>query len=376
MAETMDKEVSYLDMSDEDLLKLDPNNLPTSSDQEVTEEVKDEAKAEDTSDATAVEVADAEKEEDSAAGDDANPVADAVTEEKTEATAEVETADEGKTAEVVIDYKAEYERLMKPFKANGREIAVDNIDDAVTLMQMGANYNKKMAALKPNLKLMKMLENNGLLSEDRINFLIDVEKKSPAAIAKLVKDSGIDLMDLDTEKASSYTPKTYAVDEREIALDDVIEDIKETSTYSRTLDIVSNKWDGASKQVIASTPALLKVINDHVERGVYDIISKEVEKERVFGRLSGVSDIDAYRQVGDAIQAKGGFNHLGHQEKTTAKAPVVVQPKAKVVDDTLKDKKRAAGSVKPAVSSQVAKDFNPLALSDAEFSKLAQSKFL
>ena len=370
MAETMDKEVSYLDMSDEDLMKLDPNNLPTSSDQEVKEEVKDETKAEDTSDAPAVEVADAEKEEVSETGDVVDAAPDAATETKTE------DAPEAETTEVVIDYKAEYERLMKPFKANGREIAVDNIDDAVTLMQMGANYNKKMAALKPNLKLMKMLENNGLLSEERINFLIDVEKKSPTAIAKLVKDSGIDLMDLDTEKASSYTPKTYAVDEREIALDDVIEDIKETSTYSRTLDIVSNKWDGASKQVIASTPALLKVINDHVERGVYDIISKEVEKERVFGRLSGVSDIDAYRQVGDAIQAKGGFNHLGHQEKTTAKAPVVVQPKAKVVDDTLKDKKRAAGSVKPAVSSQIAKDFNPLALSDAEFSKLAQSKFL
>ena len=244
-------------------------------------------------------------------------------------------------------------------------------------MQMGANYSKKMAALKPNLKLLKLLENNGLLNEERISFLIDVEKKNPSAINKLVKDSGIDPMDLDAEKAGDYKPNTYSVDDREMELEAVLEEIQDTPTYARTLEVVSKVWDGQSKQVIASSPQLLKVINDHMNSGIYDLISKEIENERVFGRLKGLSDIEAYRQVGDSIQARGGFAHLGRQGQQTSDKPVVVTPKPKMVDEAkLRDKKRAASSTKPAApSSQIAKDFNPLALSDEEFSKAASLKY-
>jgi hypothetical protein len=375
MAELAERK-DYLDMSDEELMKIDPstipNDEPTVEVEAVADEVED-APEQDTSEAVAEEVAapdDEDKEEvadKEDASNDAKDPADKAPEPK---------EDEAKKDEVVVDYKAEYERLLTPFKANGREIAVQNIDDAISLMQMGANYNKKMAALKPNLKLMKMLENNGLLSEEKISFLIDVEKKSPSAINKLVKDSGLDPMDLDTDKTGDYTPKTYAVDDREMELDTVLDSLQESPSYTRTLDIVTNKWDGASKQVIASMPQLLTVINDHVERGIYDTIMKEVERERVFGRLSGMADIDAYRSTGDAIQARGGFNSLGHQGKAAPTAPVVIQPKAKANDDVLKDKKRAAGGSKPAASSQVNKDFNPLSMSDEEFGKLAQSKYI
>jgi hypothetical protein len=279
-----------------------------------------------------------------------------------------------------VDFEAEYKRLLAPFKANGREISVGSVDDAIVLMQMGANYNKKMAALKPNLKLMKLLENNGLLSEEKIGFLIDLEKKNPAAINKLVKDSGIDPMDLDAEKASGYKQTAYTVDDREIELDTVLDELQGTPSYNRTLEIVSTKWDGASKQVIAGNPQLLKVINDHVSAGIYDVISQEIERERVFGRLSGLSDIEAYRQVGDALHAKGAFTSLAkgsspNQEKP-ATPPVVVTPKPKVEDDTLKDKRRAASSTRPAAPTSAPKDFNPLALSDEEFTKLVNKQFL
>ena len=248
-------------------------------------------------------------------------------------------------------------------------------------MQMGANYNKKMAGLKPNLKLMKLLENNGLLSEERISYLIDLEKKNPAAINKLVKDSGLDPMDLDAENASNYTPNTYTVDDREMELDTVLDSIQDSPSYNRTLDIVSSKWDGASKQVIAGSPQLLKVINDHVSSGIYDTIVKEVERERVFGRLNGLSDIDAYRQVGDAIQARGGFNALVQGSSPTPAKPLTapganVTKPSQAEQDKLKEKRRAASSTKPAGSGNVVKEFNPLSMSDEEFSKSVNAKYL
>lgn len=276
---------------------------------------------------------------------------------------------------VVVDYKAEYERLLKPFKANGRDVSVASVDDALSLMQMGANYNKKMAGLKPSLKILKLLENNGLLDENKLSFLIDLEKKDPLAINKLVQDSGLNPMDLDAEKAGEYRPKTRSVDEREMELDTVLDDIQSTPTYTRTLEVVSKKWDGPSKQIVAAQPQLLKVINDHMSSGIYDLITTEIDRERMFGRLDGLSDIDAYRKVGDAIQARGGFNAVGSSQARSPAAPVVVLPKPKVEDEALKNKRRAASSATAVAPAAPAKDFNPLGLSDEEFAKQAAPRF-
>lgn len=274
-----------------------------------------------------------------------------------------------------VDYKAEYERLLKPFKANGRDVSVASVDDALSLMQMGANYNKKMAGLKPSLKILKLLENNGLLDENKLSFLIDLEKKDPLAINKLVQDSGLNPMDLDAAKAGEYRPKTRSVDEREMELDTVLDDIQSTPTYTRTLEVVSKKWDGHSKQIVAAQPQLLKVINDHMSSGIYDLITTEIDKERMFGRLDGLSDIDAYRKVGDAIQARGGFDGVGSSPTKSPAAPVVVQPKPRVEDEALKNKRRAASSATAVAPAAPAKDFNPLGLSDEEFAKQAAPRF-
>ena len=371
--ETTTAQVDYLAMSDEEIMNAVAPVEPVAVVEETNEEVQPEAAATE----TVTEVAEQNNEEEegnTGTSDAATETKTEVAEEKTEAEKQEEKAEKETQA---VDYEAEYKRLLAPFKANGREIQVKSVDDAVALMQMGANYNKRMAALKPNLKMLKLLENNGLLSEEKISYLIDLEKKNPAAINKLVKDSGLDPMDLDAEKAGEYKPKIHSVDDREIDLDTVLDEIQETPTYTQTLEIVSKKWDGASKQTIASTPQLLKVINDHVANGIYDLINQEVERERMFGRLNGLSDIEAYRRVGDAINARGGFNHLVSNQGKPNQEPVVVQPKPKApADDKLNEKRRAASSTKPAnVSTAAASDFNPLALSDEEFSKLAEIRF-
>jgi hypothetical protein len=374
------QESSYLGMSDEEIMNaVIPTDVSTENEESEEEQQEESSDNEDsgteTQEAQESETEDADDEDaDKASEEEAG-------DQEQETEAKDKKPDEKKPDEQAIDYEAEYKRLLAPFKANGREIAINSVDDAISLMQMGANYNKKMAALKPNLKLMKMLEHNGLLNDEKISFLIDLSKKNPDAINKLVKDSGIDPMDLDAEKAGAYKQSTYTVDDREIELDTVLDEIQETPSYARTLEIVSTKWDGASKQIVAQQPQLLKVINDHVQNGIYDLISKEIESERVFGRLNGLSDLEAYRQVGDMIQARGGFNHLFqgsslNQGQPTARPAVVAPKPSKADEDKLKDKRRAASSTKPAASSSLPKDFNPLALSDEEFSKLVNNKLL
>ena len=390
------EERSILEMSDEEIANLDPATFnqganeslesdPVNADPEpVTDETTDEESGEDSGAGLQGQSADSDTSNKdgtgSTDGEDAkSPEAGAVNEAKgnEESNPKPNAAQSSEVVEQPVDYEAAYKQLTAPFKANGREIQVQSVEDAVSLMQMGANYNKKMAALKPNLKLMKLLENNGLLNEEKLSFLIDLEKKNPEAIGKLIKDSGVDPLDLDASKAGDYKPPRHTVDDRELELDAVLDEIQETPSYTRTLDVVSNQWDGASKNVIANSPQVLKVINSHVQSGVFDVIIKEVEREKMFGRLSGLSDIEAYRQVGDAIQARGGFDHLVPQGQRTQSKPAVVQPKPKMGDEgKRRDKRLAAGTSQPAVPSKSNSEFNPLSLSDDEFSKVVNQRFL
>jgi hypothetical protein len=388
-----DEAKSYLEMSDEDFLKLptpsmedfSAESVEPANDEDADETPEDSAvgdTAEDAEDEAAEGAADAADEDEGNDGEAPEETSDAKPEVNKTDVVNTEVQGDQKDAppeaSVEVDYKTEYEKVFAPFKANGRDITVKTAEDAVSLMQMGANYNKKMAALKPNLKLLKMLEKHELLDEAKLSYLIDLDKKNPDAINKLVKDSGLDPMDFDAEKASEYKPKTYQVDERELELDTVLGDLKDSPSYTRTLEVVGNKWDAASRQVIADTPQLLKVINGHITSGVYDIINQQVEQDRTFGRLDSLTDIEAYRKVGDAIQARGGFDHLGLSQgkQTPPKGTIVTPPKPKADSVELRDKKRAASSTKPAAAKSEAKEFNPLAMSDEEFSKQGIDKFL
>lgn len=407
-------EQNYLEMSDEDILKMAAPAVAAAPAETAEETEAREQRARDAAGrfvsttpavegAAADDAGDQDEEEQDAAEDTTGAAGDSqAAEVEADATAKESEGEQGnegnagaKTGEqpaateakpaadepAAVDYKAAYERITAPFKANGRDIQVKSVDDAIALMQMGANYQKKMAALKPNLKLLKALENNDLLSEEKLGFLIDLSRKDPGAIQKLVSESGIDPMEFDAEKAKAYRQNTYAVDDREIELDTVLDELKDSPTYTRTLGVVSNKWDRRSKEVIREHPQLLSVIDSHVASGIYDIISNAVEQERILGRLKGVSDLEAYRLVGDSIQAKGGFNHLAPaqpgQGQAKPAAPAVVAPKPKpVANGALNDKRRAASSTKPAApSSTFPADFNPLAMSDEEISRMTAPKF-
>ncbi|WP_225784517.1 hypothetical protein [Xenophilus sp. Marseille-Q4582] len=275
-----------------------------------------------------------------------------------------------------IDYEAEYKRLMAPIKAAGKEIQLKSIDDAISLVQKGVGFTARMAALKPHLKLLKLLENNGLMSEERISYLIDLNNKNPGAINKLVQESGIDPMDISAEKASEYKQTAYAVDDRELELDMVLDEIKDSPAYTQTLKVIGSQWDAASKRQIADAPQLIQIINTHIERGIYDLIAKEVENEKLFGRLNGLSDIEAYRQVGDRLNASGAFAHLVAPTSAQAGKREVTPPQPKRDEGKVKDLKRAASSTKSTANKAPAAEFNPLAMSDAEFEKLASSQYL
>jgi len=377
------EEVNILDLPDDEINDAIAAELARLDSEEVVETVEATDDNEDDDDTQSDDVN--EETDDEAEGTGTVPEADSDEDSSDDTDTTESPTDDGSrdTTEAdvdskeEIDYKVQYEELLSPFKANGKDIKVDTVEDARSLMQMGANYNKKMAALKPNLKLVKMLDNHGLLDEGKLSYLIDLSKKDPEAVKKLVKDSGLDPLDIDTDNIA-YRPNTYNVSDNEVALDGILDDIRDTSTFNTTIDIIGNKWDEASKDMIAKDPSIIKVINEHVGSGIYKKVSEVVERERILGRLSGLSDIEAYKQVGDAINANGGFGDpvqaTQTQPQSTSKSNSVNKAN-NPVDPKLANKRKAAGSTK-SKPSKAKPEFDVLNMSDEEFEKMSASKFV
>jgi len=226
-----------------------------------------------------------------------------------------------------------------------------------------------------------MLQKADLLSEEKINFLIDVASKKPEAISKLVKDAGIDPLDISVEKAGDYKPGNHRITREEQALDEVFDALDGQKGFDRTLEVIGKQWDDASRALIAQNPKALQDITQHIQAGVFDAVIAKVERERAFGRLTGLSDVEAYRQVGMAMMESGELAHLTgkatQSSQQAAPAKVVADPNPKKADEDDRRKKRQAASPTRAAapSSKLPADFNPLAMSDEELLKLDISKF-
>jgi len=267
-----------------------------------------------------------------------------------------------------FDYESAYKKVSEPFKANGVDMQVKDPNDMIKLMQMGANYQKKMAQMKPNLKMIKMLENNGLLDEAKLSNLIDISKKDPKAVAKLIKESGIDPLDIDTDSNVDYKPTDYSVTDKEYNLDRVLDEIKDTETFSKTIDVLTKQWDDPSKTAISDNPDIIGIINTHMSNGVFDKVNTLMQQEKTLGNLKGVSDVEAYKQVAEYMYDQGLLRtETGSSPQGTSK---VSSETDKSQANAERDKKRkAVAPVKQTTTKKAPAEKDFLGLSDEEFMK-------
>ena len=254
-----------------------------------------------------------------------------------------------------FDYKAGYEELMAPFKAAKREIKLDNIDDARRLMQMGVDYNRKMQILKPYQKVLKTLEKNKLLDESRLNFLIDLDKGKPEAIQRLLTDKKVDPLSLSDEESSEYKPTDHMMDDRELAFNEVMDELRDSPTFVDTMEAITKNMDTASRQVLVDTPPLIRILDEHMQHGIFNKIQDAVASERLMGRLVGLSDLEAYKAVGDRMLAAGEFANSKPQRQGRPDLPPnqdSAQDSKPVAKSQVKDRKRAASPPKGTASGK------------------------
>ena len=389
-------------MTDEDFLKMEvPSDTaaPEKTPEELVAEQAAQAQAQVDADAAAAVQAQADA--DAAAAEDATKaqpgeitVPDAAILDQTKTPEELAAkvakaeADKNKTPEQLaqekveadakakntppageVDYKATHEQIMAPFKANGKTMQVKSVEEAIQLMQMGANYTRKMQELQPHRKTLLMLENNGLLDEGKLSFLIDLDKKNPEAIKKLLQDAKIDPLEVDLEKKSTYQEGNHKVSDEEAQFRLVLDELNSNPVGRETLQTINSTWDQASKEVLWKQPEVMSTINAQRENGVYARISAEVERRRTLGQIQvGVPFLEAYRVVGDELHKAGAFNDL-FKPKASAVAPVATR--AAMPKPTGLDPKAEAAAVHRGSPSKTTSPLEAMQkASDDEFLKM------
>lgn len=313
-------------MSDEDFQNIDPTKLsnddtpvdiePTDVEAPVAEQVEevahveveqptDEVPAEQASDAVPNEAAG--EAEGAHAGTEQNAGGEATETKETEATPAVEASTE----------KAFFDKVTSEFNANGKAFKIDNAEDVVSLMQKGLNYNQKMAAMKPGMKVLKALQERGIESVEDLGFLLDLQAKNPEAIARLVQESGVDAYELNEEKAQNYQPSVPQVSDELINFEMTAKAL-EGNPHFDTVVTQLRTYDDQTRKEIFTKPQLLNVLTEHVQNGYYDKICARLEQEQAVGRLQGMPFLQAYDTVGQAM--------FGAQPNPTTEQAVEVKP--------------------------------------------------
>lgn len=231
-------------------------------------------------------------------------VVDEVTEEEvvTDSEPEVEVADEEPAEVDEQTENTEDEELpeitetpVHKFKANGKEYSFtpeEMMEQFPKIFGQAMDYTKKTQALKPWRKTIDAIE-SAKLGHDDINLMIDVFKGDKNAIAELIKRTGVDTLDLDTEN-SKYVPKDYGRDDTALAIKDIVDEISADKEYETTHRILSKEWDERSFSELTKDPELIRLLHVDVKSGMYDKVQPIAEKMKVFDR-GRQSDLDYYK---------------------------------------------------------------------------------
>jgi len=302
---------------------------------------------------------------------DPNP--DTKPETKTEKKADDNVKSEKIDTKSAVDF---FEKVSAPFKADGKDMQVRTAEDVVRLMQMGVNYSRRMQEMKPLRAQDQMLKANGLNDPEKLNYLIDLSKGNKDAIKKLLKDNNIDPVDIDTTSEDKpYLAKNYQVDPKDLAFDDAIKETIAAEGGRELITDINKDWDNVSKEALRDQPAIFQNMLAQKRSGVYLKIQEELKYQRTMGFLTDVPFLQAYHQVGEAMQKAGVFGSTTTEDQPTKIVVGTGTRKDALKPNTEQPTPNISSASPPRSASANAggqhKEPDYSAMSDEEFKKLA-----
>jgi len=196
---------------------------------------------------------------------------------------------------------------------NGQKISLDTREEMIAFINKSANSIGRKQSKSENDQI---LEQGNITRED-LQLLVDAKNGNKAAINKLAKTSGVDILDIDENE--EYKPQFNPVIMTEIdeIANDILSNEDLAKQFKQTLKIIPDDF----KKQISSDPNALKQFASHIESGLAAKIIPEAIKS---GMMNDKSFIENYVTIGkrmyDEELATGNNNDKTSQRKTNPKA--------------------------------------------------------
>lgn len=166
-------------------------------------------------------------------------------------------------------------------RANGKEYDL-TLDELKQLAPKAMDYVKKTTTLKPFRSMVKVIQDNNITQED-LGLLVDLKQGNKEAIGKLIKDNNIDVYDLPEDV--NYTPRRIEVSEKQMAFNDVINELQSEPEYDE-LNQIYTALDNPSKTFFYENPQALKFLHQDIVNGDFSRIFPLADKQAVLDGYS------------------------------------------------------------------------------------------
>lgn len=229
-------------------------------------------------------------------------------------------------------------------KANGQdyEFTLDEMKSQFgSIFAKAQDYTKKTQALKEYRRTIDIVQNAGL-SDNDLNLFADVLKGDKDAIAAVLKRTGVDAFDLDTENVN-YAPKNYGRNDTELAIKDIVDDISADKEYVITHNILEKQWDSKSREKFIEDPNMIKGLHIDVKSGLYDKLNPIMQKLKIYDGNSK-SDLEYYFMAHD--------QYMGSQREASSKAEKAEL--ARIENQAKETEATKVNTVKAKIAQQVA----------------------
>lgn len=272
-----------------------------------------------------------------------------------------------------------YQKITAPFKADGKDFTIRSAEDAIRLMQQGVNYSRRMQEIKPMKALNRVLQDNGLDNQSKLNFAIDLMSGDKAAITQLLKSHKIDPMDLDVEKDSGYQANNYAGNAQDNEFRDALDETVTTPEGQALVTHIQKDWDKTSKGRLREDPSILGNLAMMKQSGVYDKVVEELNYQKSMGYLTNIPFLQAFDTVGEAMKKAGVFDSQ-QPAANGGMAPLASQPETQPNTPITSGARKAPSTKKdapnPHLSSTPPSKQGTQKLNTPNFDKMSDEEFL
>jgi hypothetical protein len=237
-----------------------------------------------------------------------------------------------------------------PLKVSGKQIPINSLEELYTLASGGAAVTQKFQEIAGHKKSIAIMQDHNLTEAD-LSLLVEAKNGSKDALASLVKQSGIDSLEVTDEVSEGYKPGAYIPSDQQISLQEVQHEISRDEEYAVTQNVVNNILDERSQDMLVQNPQMIRGLHEDIKSGAYLSVSAHAQKLKLMdgGRRS---DMEYYIQA-----AQEGPSPQDVPAVPAAVVPEQQSPKKKVVS---KDKRKAAASNRNSNKAPSIKDINDM----------------